>query len=296
LINKKLISVSLCGILLGIATLIRPITIYFPLVSLIIILAYRKLSWSSRFKASLIFSLFFIITISGWMYRNYNKYNVLSLSTIQGHNLLGYNVAITEAKRTKKNWKDIQSMLIEKAYSQGAYKNMDPFEEEKIVKEMALQYIKNNSIRYAVTHIEGSLRMLKGICLGHYYKMLGLEMNGARFSDYKSESLLRWFVNVIINIPVHEIMLKISGWFHPFFYFNLMLFVFGSISMIRKNCEYFLFTISIVMLYFISITGPVGYARYRMPIIPLYVIVVGTGLIYIYNLIKGRFSQIKYRF
>ena len=58
LVNEKLSSVSLCGILLGIATLIRPVAIYFPFVSLIIISAYGKLSWSSRFKAILIFSLF----------------------------------------------------------------------------------------------------------------------------------------------------------------------------------------------------------------------------------------------
>lgn len=292
LVNEMLISVSLCGIFLGIATLIKPIALYFPLVSFVIILAYKKLSWFSRFKAGLIFLLFFIIAISGWMYRNQDKYNVLSISSIQGYNLLFYNVAKTEATRTKTNFEDIQRKLREKAISRGTNKNIDAFEREKIYKEMAFQYIKNNFLRYAIAHIKGSLNMLKGIGLGHYYKMLGIEMSGARFSDFKSESLLKWFVNVIFNVPLHEIMLKISDYFHLFFYFNLMLFVFGSISLIRKNCGYFLFIISIVMLYFILITGPVGYSRYRMPIIPLYVIIIGIGLIYLYNLIKGRFCQI----
>jgi hypothetical protein len=225
------------------------------------------------------------------MYRNYHKYSVLSVSSIQGYNLLFYNVAKTESIRAKKNFKDIQSTLRNKAVSRETNKNIDQFQKEKIYKEMAFQYIKNNFFYYAITHIEGGINVLKGISLGHYYKMLGIRMSGARFGDFKSKNILEWFVSVLANIPAHEILFKISGRFHPFFYFNLIVFVSGGISMIRKNCRYYLFTISIIMLYFISITGPVGYSRYRMPITPLYVIVISIGLNNLFNLIKGRFSQ-----
>src|SRR5262249_18996136 len=69
------------GLLFGLATLTRPITLYLPLV-LVLFLIRRRAIWA--------FALASILLPGAWAFRNHRETGVFTVSSIGGENLLSY--------------------------------------------------------------------------------------------------------------------------------------------------------------------------------------------------------------
>jgi len=260
-------------------------------------MGYSGLSWLSRFKATIVYVFIFSLIISTWCYKNYSEHGSFSLTMIQGYNLLFHNVGLTEARKTGKSLDQIQNELKKKAIENGASPSLSPFKISDIYQETAIKYIRKNWSNYFITHIKGSLRMFFGMNLGHYYRVLRIKMSGERFSKYKSTNIFIWIKNIFLNMPLHEIIFKIQFRINILFLLNFACFVIGSINMIVRKRIYFLVVICIIMFYFALTTGPLGYARFRLPIIPFYLIIISQGLFEIYSFFKKReFSTISSTF
>ena len=71
--DTKLKFLFISAFTLGISTLIRPISIFFPVVSILLIFLNYKRSIKTRLIYSLLFGTIFIATISPWLLYNYSK-------------------------------------------------------------------------------------------------------------------------------------------------------------------------------------------------------------------------------
>ncbi|MBW2046399.1 MAG: glycosyltransferase family 39 protein [Deltaproteobacteria bacterium] len=124
--NKKVSLFFLSGILLGMATIIRPVTQYFPIAGAVIILLYPEIKFILRSKAAVCFVLAFFVIVSPWMYRNYVLYNHFSLSTAKGFNLLKHHAAFTKAAITGESVEQARREFAKEAQRKGV-NDSNPF-------------------------------------------------------------------------------------------------------------------------------------------------------------------------
>ncbi len=78
--QRKIFHLALCGLLLGVATLVRPTTQFLPILLAILLLIKH---WQYRreiVKAIFVFLLVFYCTLTPWMVRNYNVFGSAALN------------------------------------------------------------------------------------------------------------------------------------------------------------------------------------------------------------------------
>ncbi len=147
-----------CGLLLGLATLTRPIAFYISLIFMFII--YYK----NRRGAGLIYALFFLfvffVTISPWIMRNYYVFNSFSLSTVGYYNLLVLNVSQLEYSKNRKELSEIQKELLLQSDSLMLKDGKNPLELNQFMKSyywkrLALSKIFQNPIEYFILSMKG---------------------------------------------------------------------------------------------------------------------------------------------
>ena len=85
------------GSILGFATLIRPITIYYPVIIFLIIFNIN-IDIKSKVQYSLTFLIIFLVTISPWQLYNLINNDHYQLTTMQTHQLRIYSQKIKQYK------------------------------------------------------------------------------------------------------------------------------------------------------------------------------------------------------
>ncbi|MDR3665988.1 MAG: glycosyltransferase family 39 protein [Ignavibacteriaceae bacterium] len=272
--RKKTIKyLAIGGCLLGLATLTRPITFLFPVAAVIFIVGYYLIfnkagSSKIRFKMctvnSFIYVVFFLLTISPWLYRNYVLYNEVQLTSITGSNLLFYNVAITDTIKTGRPMKEAQAYFKQKASALGAdTSDLHSFKNSQIYSQMAIKYIKNNIFLYGKSYLKG---------------MINLFYDVNRFSDIKTKPGITRYKSTGFLI-----------YFAVIYFFTII----GVISSVKKK-QLITLLFLIIIFYFDAITGVIGESRFRIPIMPFIYIFCSIGFVPFYTLIVNKFSKVKY--
>jgi len=145
----NLSGLCISAVILGAATLIRPISYLLPFIVIIYILLFSNYKIKMRLGYSFLFSIVFIAAISPWLLHNYSKYGVAKLSSITGYNLLFYNVASTESFKTGKSFDFVTKEFNDLASQKGAdQKDWVSFKNSRIFTNIAEQYIKDNFFLY----------------------------------------------------------------------------------------------------------------------------------------------------
>ncbi len=262
--SKKGKYILMSGFLIGISTLIKPISQYLPFVFVLFILLHKNQSLLSKIKTSLVYLIIFFITLSPWMIRNYIKYDYYSLSSIKGYNLLFYNVTLTKAWQTDKPFRQIQNDFLQEAKERGATDNINGFKRSTIYTEIAAEYIKNNIFDFSIRHILGIWNMYKGPDTGNIAHKLGMEGSVlGRGTFLRSKT----FGEMIIGIPI--------GIFLMFCYLTAF---YGIFSLIKEKRYFELTFLLLIIIYFSVLTGVTGNARFKLPITPFYILITSIGI------------------
>jgi len=282
---KKIIFFLISGFLLGLATLVRPIAQFFPIVVIGLILSYPRIKFVFRLKMIISFSLIFLLIIAPWLYRNYSEYNHLSLCCIKGLMFL-HIVSVTEAGKTGKSVDQMYAEFRKKAEEQGANETNNPFDYYQILTRIEKNYIIANWKLYIPMHLKGMANMFLSLYTSQICWLLGLESNRLPWEVFQSPSMLKTVRGFFKSKSNHEIM--IGMFIGIFLLINYLAFFFGSISMICEKRYMDLIIISSVIMYFTVLTGVAGLAQYKLPIIPFYNIVSAQGLFKILKFSKNR--------
>jgi len=257
--NKRISLFLLFGFILGLSTLIRPITKFFPIIMIAVISIYPGINWSFRLRAVAGFILVFVLTISPWLSRNYIKSGYFSLSSMQGKQLLTRYVAKAEADRSGKSLEQIKTELWEIADKRGANKTDNLFDRSRIYSKIAKEYYRAHWKFYIPQHIvKGAIRMFLSPGTTRIANRLGLE----------SEAMIRLLFGIFLAV-------------------NYLAFFFGSVLMIYRRNYNFLIVILFVFLYFVAVIGPLGIVRFKVPLTPFYIIVGASGIFEIFHFTRA---------
>ena len=256
--------ILMSGFLIGISTLIKPISQYLPFVFVFFILLHKKQSLLSKMKISLVYLIVFFMTLSPWMIRNYINYDSLFLCSVKGHNLLHHHVPTTKVRQTGKPFRQIQNDFLQEAKERGATYNINGFKRSKIYTEIAVEYIKNNKFDYSISYMLGILNMYKGSDTWDIAHKLGMEGSVlGRESFYGSKTI----GEMIIGVPI--------GIFLLICYLTAF---YGIFCLIKEKRYSELTLLLLILIYFSLLTGVVGDARYKIPITPFYLLIAGIGI------------------
>jgi 4-amino-4-deoxy-L-arabinose transferase-like glycosyltransferase len=277
--DRSHFSLVISGLLFGFATLIRPIAQYLVIIFVPIILTMPPLQGLRR-KAltSAIFVLSFCVALSPWLGRNYFKYNALGLSTVKGYSLLFYNAAFTLSIASGQPIEKVRGNL-EKRMDAVTRKNEvgNPFAQERLYRDLGLKIIRENIKQYTWLHLRGMMNIFISPDSRLISNLLGIEPY--RFPDgtLLSTSLAQKIRLFFAYKPKPEIAIGL-------FVIVLLMCSYGGVCIAVANLiaeKRYLLLISIlgVILYFSVLSGgPVGEARFRIPIIPVYLLLTGRGL------------------
>ncbi len=256
--GKHLVPLSL---LMGIGILIKPVVLYLPLV--------LSLTLKRRFVFLII-----VYSIAGtWCFRNKIKYDHFQLTTITGHNLLNYNAALTKAK--------VENMPYQQARNELRIKGSEnPFEYSELQKRAALNYLRNHKAEYLKTHLGGSAKIFLSMNYKHF-------MNRFFNTKIPDDSYGEFSFNIkrIDSLP-----LLLGGTYYLVFLLCYPLSLAGIVLSLKNKR---IMILLLIMAYFIFIIGPVGNARYKLPISSIYILFASWTLISIKKLVKFKENPLR---
>ena len=289
--GEKFLILILSGIFLGLSILCRPISLFFPVVMVALLLLFQ----SRNFKLFLIkiplFLLAVIIPLSPWLLRNQVVFGAPILSTISSTNMLHYRAAGVYAAKEKVSFAEAQRELKELAEStfQGNkdehpldYKRHDAKLGASIILDNPLYYIKNN-ISSAFNLFLSPLRSTIDLQLGLSNKATTL----ANWGKSKKDTILNRLLSTtssftLVMVLVQMITLAIV-W---------LLAVAGMVAALKyKNYLSFALLLFIILYFGVITGGPEAYARFRVPIMPFLALISGIGFAFISEAFKKKQSQ-----
>jgi 4-amino-4-deoxy-L-arabinose transferase-like glycosyltransferase len=287
--KKEFLVPLFSGLVLGASTLVRPISFYIPPVFLFFgflfsfLKGWSKKVWLDFAKSAFLFLVAYSIVVAPWLVRNKIDFGVAQISSVQSFNLFFYNVP-EFLSFTHGNSPDFYRAILQK--DAGDLSNTDSVSlvHSAQLQSIALRYIKAEPFAYAKFHL---------IKMAPFYLSSGLKSFFVSYNDMVGQQIFHTNEGNITNLlaagKIHAFLSELAV--QPFVAFEqifwvALLFLCSCSFFEKKNRSYFFLFVTLA-LYFGIATGPVAYARFRIPAEPFLLLLAGGGMLVLYKKIVG---------
>jgi len=148
------------GLLLGLATLCRPVGVFLPLCFLAAwVFQFGWAGWRKTLLASVLLLAGFAAVISPWLVRNARTYGDATLSTIGTYNLLHYSAASVVAQQEGESIDAASRQLKARVAARTSARPRDAAWVQ-VEKQVALEVLRPNWLRYVRIHLRATLNAL----------------------------------------------------------------------------------------------------------------------------------------
>jgi len=283
------------ALLFGLATLCRPVGLYYSTVVIIILLCTAAQPFPRRVKKVTLYVLVFAFTLSPWLIRNKLIFGVVNLTSIQGNNLLLMNVAHLKAAKEgipfaiaeRRLEAEADSLLLAQGISteklkleyhgsQYGYQINDP-QQARVYQKLAVEKIMASPLLYLRVHLTGIIPSLLDASVRDIYHFRGQErpLLGLRslFVTAGVESALKQFWS---RSDRRYLILYLSNLFWLLIHYILILFTFY--KLVKEKNFVSLSLLLAPVIYLLFVTAPQGSERFRFPAMPYIYILSGTGM------------------
>lgn len=255
------------GFILGFATLLRPVSMFLPIVFAIFYVCWqrRENSWKVVGLRTVIFLLGFCTLVFPWVVRNRLETGAWGLSSAPTFGLFFY--AVPEFLSYKENTTpDVIRLRMAKDLPAGiAQGNFGSLEYSGLLQNLSLKYLKGNIISYSEYHIVKTIPVFLSPGLRNVEVSLN-DIFGAKVFDFSTANM----TNLLLHGKFAEFFgeLKRSFLITAEMIFLFLVSICAIIAFARKRTRTAVFFFWIIILYFSLLTGPAAYARFRLPIAP----------------------------
>lgn len=271
----------------GLSILCRPISAYFPFVTIAFIFLFSKMPKIYVFRRILLYLVICFIVIAPWLIRNKIVFGYPFLSTVSWHNFLTDRASGVYAVMEGISFAEAEQILLKRAEStfQGDtekdYINYKRFEGKmgvSIVLDHPFIYVRNTVVSM-FNILFKPIRSTIDLQLGFKEKGTTLTPWGKKGELSLLSRLLKMTSNFTIIFVVIQLLMLIILW--ASFAYGIV------ISFIKKDYLSFCIVTLIIAYFSIISAGPVAYARHRVPILPFLAIGGGIGMAGAYERLKG---------
>jgi len=293
--NAAVKNLIFSAILLGLATLCRPVALYYSIVIVIIVLAMTSQAFPIRGRNAIFYIGIFAITVSPWLIRNKLTFGVANLTSISGNNLLLVNVAYLKAAQERIDYATAERRLEAEADSLLAarglsteklkleyhgkpygYQINDP-RQAQVYQELAVKKIMASPGLYARVHLAGIIPGLFDAGVRDIYHFRGKER--------PTMGLRAMFVAGEIKAAFKKFRSRIDRGYLILYLLNLswliVHYVFMLLAFYKLIKEKSFLSISLLLapiVYLLLITLPAGSERFRFPAMPYFYLLSGWAL------------------
>jgi hypothetical protein len=243
------------GILFGLATLTRPIALYLPIV--LVLFLYRK----GRGAVLLAFALASIVLPAAWAWRNYRATGVVTVSSIEGENLLSYRAV---GALVVKDARPLDALL--------ALQENAGFYAPAARLRMPLLRAALREAPNAANHAQRArsyARLARRILLQHplaYAEVAVSSVIALLVDNFSSVAAER-------GMPIIDARIR----FIPLSLLLLVLAIRG-VAMLSKSNGDAGVTVTIILVYFVVLSaGPEVAARFSVPFMPEFAVAIAVG-------------------
>jgi len=264
------------AIMLGLATLCRPISIYFSVFLIGFFLLHFGKNYRQGIVAYSLFILLFLVTISPWMVRNYSLTGNFSISSLQK---LALSWHFPDLIKDPKIIKEINAQDLDKDHYSKINKR------ENVNKKKTLnQNLRNYSIHNAKKHIAGVMDFFSAIG-GRKFPTLKGQDNMLKKEEWGKELPAKYKIEIKGKSILGTLVIYSLRSYLILLYAAMIL---GLVYAIKENkCMPIVLLLSAIV-YFAIATSPVLYisARYRTPIMPYIILLSSYGITQLYKTFK----------
>lgn len=272
LLKNELGGALLGGALLALTTLVRPVAEYFFLLLIAFAIVWGVQAFKLRLRAVTLLSLAFAATIAPWVYRNHALYDTASLSSIQGENLLFWQVTYARAWETGRSAESVEAEFRSEAAARGYTENGNPFENAAIAQDIAVEYIVAHPWVYASRLITGILHTFTNLGTAGIVKTLGFTPTYLP-PDVMSSSESEWQLVATFFTTKSPIEIAVGMLVLAVLAAHYLAFLLGATFLLTLRRFAILALFCMAIGYFAATGGPIGLARFRLPITPFYLLV-----------------------
>ena len=274
---------ALLGVVLGAATMIRPVITYLPLMLIPLLTGALMFKHHEGFLPAagkaLLIGIMFVLCLAPWMMRNHLHYGRWNLTAQAGEHLLQYIVPFTRQYSRGVPFIEGMKQTSEAFKEKAAKANLDlnqasPFEVSDFQVQMAMDCLREEpKAAIAKAWFSGMIKNLFAPSIIDFSYLL--EIDRPHFFYTEGTTTLERAWNFVRGM---------KGWFGWAVMGSMVLLclsrivqVRGVIRLFRRKSWESLFMVLIIG-YFLVVSGPVGYAKYRLPFEPILIIFLAVGL------------------
>jgi len=249
------------SLLLGLSLLTKPVIVYFIFANVLFFI------WISFKRASfkpLLISLIPLLVLFTYQYRNYRQTGVFEVSSIVTANVLDFNIYYYLAKTEGLQTADSTVGAIDSISAlQGSYKNKVAYK-----KQYSVPIVMKHPVSYFLFHTKG----MAGFFLdpGRFDLVNFFNLKAEKINGLLSQINQTGLKGALAFLFKHSFLLLIS--FAVIFLANIFKLICFTGFIFRRNInKYFKWFLLFLVFYVAFLTGPLGVARYMMPLAPLYI-------------------------
>jgi hypothetical protein len=285
------------GLLLGIATMLRPIAQFlvfvFPAMYLLRLRMQGGSEDGSRIKAICACVVAFALVVVPWMARNQIQFGSFEISPLGGHNLLTYDVRGFLAWRALADTPNpIPAVLVLRHANDPIFAEIDAEVSEELAAitpegknpdnyegRLAIQYIMRDPLRYAYFHAVNTVPFFISSSVATYRQIVRQLRDNEGFYAPTAIALLGSlerirnpesfdsFAGAVRSIA--PIVFEVLWW---------MLVAFSALfALVRFRRNFTILLCAILVVYFAALTGPMSASRYRIPAESYLLILAAAG-------------------
>lgn len=269
---------------LGLLTLIRPIVFYLPILLVPFMAACLWIRGRRSFFRStasgLVWVIVFLFVLFPWLHRNYRVYGRFALTSQTGQYFLHYVVPFvwqhSEGTPFIEGMKKAVEAFRERLWKEGLDpESMDPFEISDHEVETAMAFLRDAPKSALVkAWLFGMVKNLFSPALVDLSYLLEIER--PHFFYTEGRTPVEQVINFLRNMP------GIFGWALlgslAVTALSRLIQLWGLVVCLRRRAWDGLL-IGLFIGYFLMVSGPIGYAKYRLPFEPLLIILLAIGLL-----------------
>lgn len=289
--NPAIFYFLVSGIILGIATLTRPIAQFIPFFAIVFtFILYRNYPLKKIIVLNAIFIVGFLLIVLPWSIRNKIIFNSFQLSSVGVFNWYNYHIPLWHAQKYGlNNEEEIEKFKArfggdrqQPKYKYWSLKNapeMSQIVKEEIKKD-PLGYMRFHLIKTIPFFVTDGLRDI-----ARPLKLLALDSTTPNLSnDLASGNLKKIFRQIFSgNRDFNLFLLGFAFWA-----LVSILMIIGIIKSLFERDEITIYVLffSFLIVYFALATGPVSSGKFRLPVVPLMLLLAVLGFEFLFNKIK----------
>ena len=280
--RKSAMGYGASGLLLGLATLVRPIAEFAAaiFVAFIIFKHWRHLKRGVAYAAVAL--AVFALTLAPWLVRNGSVFGAYSLSTSGPYNLLILNVVPMEMTERGQSAGEVRAALMAEAgevMARDGFQpgDLTPFEQAGYWQKLALRYVRAKPLQFGQTYLLGILHTFANLDTSGYAQMLRLPVGRL---DIKAYTNLLDLAKAFLQ-QKGAAGLLIAVLIAPYLLSTYLGAAVGLFAAWKRHDRWFLTLCLLITLYFVAATGAGGLARFKLPAIPFYLPFTAIGLLWL---------------